>query len=124
MPRKQRTGTRRFDRRVRLWKPGVAEINPDNPYNEKDRPGDYVVAYPSYPANRFDSLTEIDEKERSNVVRAASEVEWELQWIPNMGLASGWKIEDLFDGVTYQVTSPLTEIGRGLSYRVITDIIE
>lgn len=122
MATRKKTGTLRFDRRIRLWKPREEEYSSDNPYNEKTK--DFEVAYPSYPARRLDGLSEIDEKETGNLIRAVSEVEWELQYIPKLELASDWRIEDLLDGIFYEVTSPPTGIGRGLGYRVITVIVE
>lgn len=119
---KTKTGVRRYDSRVRLWKPAVPILNEDNPFNEKDK--DYVVAFESYPANRLDSLTENDEKSTSNVVKSISEVEWELAYSPNLGLRASWKIEDLSDNQFYQVSSPMTKEGRGLGYRVITNIVQ
>lgn len=122
MATRKKTGPKRFDRRIKIWKPREVAFGPGNVFNQKNK--EYEVAYPSYPAFRLDGLSEIDEKEVSQLTRAVSEVEWELQYIPNIGVKSDWRFEDLLDGTIYHVTSPITGIGRGLGYRVITNIVE
>lgn len=116
-------GRGRFDRRVTLLKPTTNRTpSASNPFGEKGT--DFTPFLEHYPARRLDSLSEIDEKETGNLVRAVSEVEWHLVYSPALPVKADWRLYDEMDKKTYLITSPITEMGRGTAYRVIATLVE
>jgi hypothetical protein len=103
-------------------KPATRELSAGNPFNQKGK--DYVLAFAGFPAKRFNSLTEIDQKENANIVRAEGEVEWHLVYVPGLPVKADWLLIDELDGKQYKIKTPLTENDRGKSYRLIASIIE
>lgn len=115
-----------FDRRVTLYRPKTRQLGPNNPFNQLTKEYEPDPVYRMYPAKRLNSLTEIDQKENANIVRAVGEVEWHLQYVPGLGntVKANWLLVDELDGTKYELKTPLTENDRGKSYRVIANKVE
>jgi hypothetical protein len=108
----------KYNRRVNLLQPVAVE----SAYNETQI--SFEIARSNYPAHRSDDVTTDGEKQDGKVVQSTNVVEWELRFIPNMGIKSTWKLVDVFTGQQYQIISPVTEIGRRQALRVKTMIVE
>lgn len=108
----------RYDRRIRLMKP----VETENEYNETDI--EFEIAFSNYPAHRKESVTTDSEQLDGKVVQATNITEWELRFIPNLNIKSTWQLVDMFNGMTYQIISPATEIGRRQALRIKTMVIE
>jgi hypothetical protein len=118
MSAKENFTTGRFDRRVNLLRP----VDVENEYNEAQT--SYVPAYSNFPAHRKDSVTTDGEQQDAKAIQATNITEWELRYIPNLGVKSTWRLVDVFNKQVYQIISPVTEIGRRQAYRVKTMIVE
>lgn len=112
------TGSGAYNRRVQLLRP---QSSPGG-YNEKQT--SFAIAYDKYPAKRLDATSKTDEGLEQNLVSSATVVEWDLRFIKALPIKTTWRIKDIFDGRTYQVVSPATEIGNRQGIRVLTKIIE
>ncbi|MCF2443650.1 head-tail adaptor protein [Dyadobacter sp. CY345] len=107
----------KMDRRVEFSKPSASA----DAYNENT---DFEVVYSNFPAHRKDSSSSQDESEDINLIRGEARVEWVIRFLPNLNIATNWKLKDLHDGQTYEVTAPPTEIGRRQEIRIVTKLIQ
>lgn len=120
MPTLDKNFAGRLDRRVELLRPVTGR---DLVTNEKYASG-FEVAYSNFPAHRKENVTADNENLNGRVIQASNIIEWELRFIPAMGISTAWKLKDLHDGRTYDIISPVTEIGRRQGLRVKTMILE
>jgi hypothetical protein len=118
MPVKDTNSPAKYRWRVKLLRP----VNVVNDYNESQT--SFEVAYNNYPAMRKDSVTADNEDQTGQVIQATNVVEWELRFIPNLGIKTSWKMIDVFSGQEYEIVSPVTEVGFRQGYRVKTKIVE
>ncbi|MCF0074477.1 head-tail adaptor protein [Dyadobacter sp. CY261] len=116
--RDRRRGIGIYDRRIQILEP----VSEANDYNEDQL--SFEVKYGSFPAGKLDSVSEVNEAMEGQVIQSAARVDWQLRFVPDIGIKTSWKIKDLFSGLTYQVIAPIQEIGRREAWLVKTQIVE
>jgi len=113
-----RTLSSKMDRRIELSRPTTSV----DAYNEAQTV--FETVYTNFPAHRKDGSSNEDETQENKVVRGESRVEWEIRFLPGLDIKTTWKIKDLHDGKTYEITSPPTEIGRRQGIRIVAKLIQ
>lgn len=107
-----------YDRRIQILEP--AEVVDD--YNEKQL--SFAIKYDNFPAGKIGNSTTDDEVLDGRIVQSASQVRWQMPFVPDLGIKTSWKIKDLFSGLTYEVVAPVEEVGRREAWLVKTRILE
>lgn len=114
-----RNFTGKLDRRVQLLKPSTAR---DPVFNEKGT--GFEIAYSNYPARRIDRTSNENENLDTNLIKGKVQVEWQLRFIPSLGIKTDWKLIDIFSGQEYNIIAPPTEIGRRQGITLVTELIQ
>ena len=108
----------KYNRRLEISEP----VSVSGRFNEKKT--ELQVKYTNYPASKIERTLTDDQNVDGNVERAILDTEWDLRYIPNFFLGSGWQVKDLFDGRKYSVVAPSSEINRGEGILIRTKLVE
>lgn len=114
--RERRRGVGIYDRRIQILEPVIDA----NDYNEDQL--SFEIKYDNFPAGKLESVSEANEAMEGRVVQSASRVDWQLRFVPDIGIKTSWKIKDLFSGLIYEVIAPIQEVGRREAWLVKTQI--
>ena len=116
---KKNNSAGRFNRRVQLIKPTVVR----DPITNEEKLVDEIL-FANYPAYRSENISSENENQDANLVTAKMRINWEIRYIPNLGITADWKIRDVYDGTLYTIVSPPSEIGLRLGYNLLTEIAQ
>ncbi len=115
--RDKRRGVGIYDRRIEILEPTNA---PDD-YNEGQLV--YSPKYSDFPAGKITKDVQADESLDGRIIQSTSRVDWQLPFVPDLGIKTSWRIKDQFTGLVYEVKAPAEEIGRREAWLIKTEVV-
>ncbi|ACT96702.1 hypothetical protein Dfer_5511 [Dyadobacter fermentans DSM 18053] len=113
-----RRGRGIYDRRIQILQP----VDEPNEYNEEQLV--YSPKYTDFPAGKVNKSSQGNEGSDGQIIQSSSMVDWQLPFVPDLGIKTSWRIKDQFSGLTYEVIAPAEEVGRREAWLVKTRIVE
>jgi repressor of nif and glnA expression len=109
----------KYDRRIQFLEAETIV----NDFNEAST-GELVIKFDNFPACRLDNVQTADKEVVSNSLRSILSVDYEIRFIPGLDIKTSWVIKDLFDGRTYKIVAPVSEIGRQQGLLIKAEFVE